>query len=224
MTKKHGQKVLKSLIELEARRKKLLGLGKKMLLCYGGTTYKVDLLAIGAIKRAISTIAGFRLLVDSWNLLCARALLRIQIDTALRFYSIYLVKEPHDFAIIVLEGQQINHLKDIYGNRMTDAYLISKLKLEYPWLPKVYKNISGYIHLSDHHYFSTIQDIDDKSKTVHIRIHEKDLTIPEDSWLEMIACFNEATDISIRYLEGWIFTKSNPEIVAKLKKRHITNE
>lgn len=216
---KHGQSVLKSLEELENRRKKLIKLTKEMLSAYGGTMYQLDLFAIGAVKRAISTIAGFKLLVESWNMICARAILRTQIDTALRFFSVFLVKEPHDFASLVLEGQQINRLKDKDGEKMTDAYLISKLESEYPWLPEVYKNLSGYVHLSDQHFFSTVKDVNDESRTVFYEISEKDTKFPESSWLEIVNCFNESTDIFMKYLRGWIITKDNPEIVAKLKKK-----
>jgi hypothetical protein len=156
MTEKHGPKILNSLDKLEKRRNKLLKLGTEMLSAYGGALYPVDLLALGAIKRSISTAAAFRLLIESFNMVCARSLLRMQIDTALRFFAVFLVKEPHDFAIQVLNGQQINQLKDQDGKKMTDAYLVSKLAHDYPWLRDVYKNLSGYVHFSNHHLFAPV--------------------------------------------------------------------
>lgn len=209
---------MKSLEELENRRKKLLKLTKEMILAYGGTMYQLDLFAIGAVKRTISTIAGFRLLVESWNMICARTILRTQIDTALRFSSVFLVKKPHEFASHVLEGQQINRLKDKDGNKMTDAYLISKLASEYPWLPVVYKNLSGYIHLSEHHLINSVEHVHDESTSITWAIKEEDTKFPDFSWKELVDCFNESTDIFMKYLRGWVFTKDNPEIVAKLKK------
>ena len=216
---KHGQSVLKSLEELEDRWRKLIKLFKEMSSAYERKIYPVDLFALGAIKRAISTIAGIKMIVVSWNMLCARTLLRMQIDTALRFYSVFIVKKPHDFVLQVLDGKQIRHLRDKNGKKMTDAYLVSKLESEYPWLPEVYKNLSGYVHLSDQHFFSTVKDINNESRTVFYEISEKDTKFPESSWLEIVNCFNESTDIFIKYLQGWIFTKANPEIVAKLKKK-----
>jgi hypothetical protein len=95
---------------------------------------------------------------------------------------------------------------------------VSKLASEHTWLPTVYKNLSGYVHFSDQHLFSPIQNINEKTGTIEYVIREKDTKYPKLSWVEVIDCFNEATDIFIKYLEGWIFTKSNPEIVEKLKK------
>jgi len=216
---KHGQIVLKSLKELENKRNKLLERFKEMILAYGGTMYHVDLFAIGAVKRAISTIAGFKLLVESWNMICARALLRMQIDTALRFFSVFLVRRPNDFVNQVLEGQQINRLKDKDGKKMTDAYLVSKLTSEYSWLPIVYKNLSGYVHFSEQHLFSSVEQVNDETGKVTWAIKEQDTKFPEFSWVEVVDCFNESTDIFIKYFEGWIFTKNNPDIVAKMKEK-----
>jgi hypothetical protein len=218
MTEEHGQKVLKALGGLEARRDKILELGQKMASAYRGSFYPVDFLAIGAIKRIISMSGGIKLLVNAFNMVCARSLLRLHIDTALRFFAVFLAKEPHDFAMKVMSGEQINRMEDTSGKKMTDAYLVSKLASDYPWLPNVYKNLSGYVHFSNQHLFSPVQNIDDETHYVQYVIHEKDTKYPESSWVEVVDCFNESTDIFIKYLEGWIFTKSNPEVVEQLKK------
>ena len=219
MTKKHGNKVLKALEDLEKRKDKLLELGQDMLSASSGNVYPVDLLAIGAIKRTISMSGGMRILIEYFNMLCARSLLRLQIDTALRFFAVFIVKDPHEFALKVLDGQQINRMKDSSGNLMTDAYLVSKLALDYPWLPKVYKNLSGYVHFSEQHLFSPVQSVNNGSRTVQYVIHEEDTKYPEFSWVEVIDCFNESIDIFVKYLKGWIFTKGNPKFVAELKKK-----
>lgn len=219
MTKKHDQKLLTALERLEKRKNTLLELGKKMLSAYGGNLYPVDLLAIGAIKRIVSMSGGIILLVNAFNMICARSLLRLQIDTAIRFFAVFLVEKPHEFAMKILGGEQINHMKDSSGKRMTDAYLVSKLAPEHPWLPDVYKNLSGYVHFSDKHLWTTVQNVDDNTHSVQYVIHEKDTKYPAFSWVEVVDCFNECTDIFIKYLEGWIFTKANPKVVAEMKKK-----
>jgi hypothetical protein len=110
-------KIHSSLDGLEARRKKLLKLGKAMMEAYDGAMYPVDLLAMGALKRTISTIKGFKQLVKASNMICARTILRTQIDTALRFYSIFIVDDPHSHSLEILSGKQINHMKDSEGKQ-----------------------------------------------------------------------------------------------------------
>ncbi len=216
-TKKHGPQVLKSLNDLSNNRMKMLEITKKMISAYKGTMYPLDLLAIGAIKRSLSTIYGFKLLIESWNMICARSLLRIQLDTAMRFYAAYLVENPHDFATRVLHGERIDKLRDRDKQLLKDAYLVSKLTDELPWLPEVYKNLSGYIHLSGSHIFDSLVDFND-SGIISWAMTDDDSKFPELSWCEIIVCFNEALDFFMRYLEGWTFTKDNPELVGKIKK------
>ena len=218
-----SKKIRTSLDGLETRKKKLLKLGKAMMEAYEGAMYSVDLLATGVIKRTISTISGFKLLIQSVNMVCARTILRTQIDSALRFYSVFLVKDPHSYSLKVLNGEQINRMKDSSGKQMKDAYLVKKLSKEYPWLPTVYSNLSGYIHFSNSHIFSSVQEVDSKNNSIKFAIQETDTKFPEFSWLEVIDCFNETVDILIKYLEGWIFTKDNPAIVEKLKNERKAN-
>ena len=214
----YTEKISASLDGLDKRRNNLLKLGKTMLEAYGGAMYPVDLLAMGALKRTISTIAGFKLLIESSNMVCARTILRVQIDTALRFYSVFLVDDPHSYSLEILSGKQINHIKDSGGQKMRDAYLVQKLAEEYQWLPTVYKNLSGYIHFSSSHLFLPVQQTDNDSKSMEFAIQEEDTKFPEFSWVEVIDCLNESIDIFVKYLEGWIFTKANPDLVEKLKK------
>jgi len=214
-------KILASLNSLEKRRKRLLKLCKAMMEAYEGAMYPVDLLALGALKRTISTIAGFKLLIESSNMVCARTILRVQIDTALRFYSVFIVDDPHSYSLKILSGKQINQMQDSAGQKMRDAYLVNKLSEEYPWLPIVYKNLSGYIHFSASHLFHPVQKIDNETRSMQFAIQEEDTKFPEFSWVEVIGCLNETIDIFVKYLEGWIFTKANPELVAQLKKEQI---
>jgi len=44
----------------------------------------------------MSLIDGFGSMVENWNLSCSRALLRMQIDTALRFAAITLGENQED--------------------------------------------------------------------------------------------------------------------------------
>jgi hypothetical protein len=209
--------VANALRALDERTQSTLRIAQQMMAADEGNFYPVDMLAIGAIKRCLSLSAGFKVLVEAKNLVCARALLRLQIDTAIRFFALFLAERPHDFANRVLSGEQINRMKDRNGKKMTDAYLVARLSANHPWLPKVYKITSGYIHLSDRHLFSPVQEVDRESRSVQFVIAETDTHYPEFSWVEAVKCFNEATDIFLKYLEGWAFSKANPDLVAKLR-------
>jgi len=46
----------------------------------GAPMFPLDLLASGAVKRSVSSISAMKLLIDTWNMVSARSLLRTHID------------------------------------------------------------------------------------------------------------------------------------------------
>lgn len=199
--------VVQALTETERRYDVTQKLWLEMCEADDGAFFPVDMVAMGAVKRSGSQSYGLRLFVEGWNLLCARALLRMQIDTALRFSALWLVKAPHDVAREILRGGRLDKMKDREGKRMTNAHLISKLAPEHPWLLDVYERTSGDIHFSGAHMFSPIAEVRKDSREIQYVTGETDTNYPESSWLEVIGCFNDATDIFLHYLAGWVRTK-----------------
>lgn len=199
--------VLKALEGTAARQDAALMLWHRML-TPGVALFPVDMVASGAVKRCMSQCGALELLIGAWNMICARALLRMQIDTALRFSAVWLVQKPSWLAREVLKGKRIDMMRDRDGRRMTDRYLVSKLTPAHPWLPAVYETTSGYIHFSGEHLISPISRMgDDEPGSMEYLMSETDTKYPESSWLEVVQCFNEATDIFLHYLRGWIQTK-----------------
>ncbi|MDD2463244.1 MAG: hypothetical protein PHI97_04550 [Desulfobulbus sp.] len=211
MDTKIPEAIQKSLAETDRRYKGLLNMSSAMMKAYDGAMYPVDLLATGIIKRTVSNIHGFKLLVESQNMVCARTLLRTQIDSALRFYAVFLVTDPHAFSLKVLDGKQINQMKDSSGNIMRDSYLVKKLTKDYPWMKDVYHNLSGYIHFSNSHIFNAVSP-SENDNAIKINIQPIDTKYPVESWVEVVDCFNESIDIFAKYLEGWIITKKKSRI------------
>ena len=202
------EKISPSLDVIEKNKNTALSLAKEMLSAENGAMYPVDLLATGAIKRFLSTSSAFRLLVESNNLVSARSILRIHLDTAMRFHAVWLVSDPHKFASDVLAGKQINRMKDRDGIKLTDSYLSSKLAEEYNWIPTVYTNLCGYIHFSSSHLFSPIKDLNENDRSFSFEISDTDNNYPDFSWEEIVDCFNETSEIFFKYLCGWIQTKT----------------
>lgn len=178
----------------------------------GGNIFPVDMLAIAAMKRTSGNTEGFITLVDTKNMAAARSLLRIQIDTLIRFSAVWLVNEPHEFAIDVIGGKRIRNIKDQTGNRMTDGYLVEVLAPDYPWLKSVYKNLCGYVHFSGSHLFNAVQNLDDNERTITFHIGKEDIQYPEWSWTEAVDCFTNAIHILFYYINGWIQTKNGANI------------
>lgn len=201
---------LETLLEkIDDERDRHLSVGKALLEADDNKLFSLDLLAVAALNRSLSNSSAFTQLVRAKNYLVAASLVRIQLDTFLRFFASYLVHNPHAFADSVLAGKEVRKLKDCSGATMTDRYLVDTVASEFPWVPRVYKSTSGFIHLSDKHIFSAIQSAQDDG-TLSMHIGSDPDHIPSDLWVEMSEGFIAATDALFRYLEGWVLTKANP--------------
>jgi len=150
--------------------------------------YPMDMVVIGIVKRCLSTSSALEKLVLEWNMTCARAVLRMQLDTVLRLSAFWLSSDLQKMAMDVLGGKQINKMKDRDGCKMTDSYLSRKLGERFDWIPKVYEYTSSYIHFSERQLFDPISEINNKERTVNFVINDKDYNFPEFSWVELVDC------------------------------------
>lgn len=194
----------------------MLKLGKQLFGRKNAPIFPLDLLAYAAIKRNIAIAEAMNVVVAMWNITTARALLRVHLDTSLRFSAAWLVDEPHDFASRIIKGERMDKLKDRDENFLRDAYLVKVRAVDCPWLPEVYRRLSGYVHLSDSHIHDTIESI--RGDTINFEIRPTDYKFPESSWVELLDCFSEVSSILGWYLRGYIDTKAlTPRQLAKLR-------
>jgi hypothetical protein len=202
---------------LEEDRKALLATAERMARAYGATLYPFDVFANGAVARSLALAKGFRQMIVQRNLVCAGALVRLQLDTALRVTAGWSVDDPHAFAMAVARGERIDRMKDRHGNRLLDKTLVENLAKDHPWVPKVYEVASDFIHLSDRHLARAFE-LNDDGKRFSICVSSEDPPGLDDSYVEAITYFRKATDLLLHYLEGWVFTKENPDVVSQMKR------
>lgn len=215
MDKVSSDNLEQALAKLKETEETVWDIAKEMFDADDGNMFPVDLLAIGGMKRTASNTEGFLTLITSKNMPAARSLLRIQLDTFIRFYSIWLVDNPHEFAQDVIGGNHIRRIKDRNGNKMTDFYLVKELSNDYPWLPKVYDKLCGFVHFSEQHLFNSVQSVNDEKNTVTFAIGKQDEQYPESSWIEIVDCFTNSVYIFFYYLNSWIATKNGANTANK---------
>jgi len=185
----------------------------------GKDLFPLDMLEVGVINRSLSLLTGFATLIRTDNYIAAAHLARPHLDNFLRFYASWLVDNPHDFAMDIFRGIRIDKMKDRDGNLLRDSYLVEVASKEYPWMQNVYKQASGFIHLSRKHVFTSTSIKDKEESTVEFRIGKQDKYVPEESKIEAVECMIEITKCIIKLLEGWIWTKRNPDMLEELKKQ-----
>lgn len=210
-------RIKQGLEKLRARRAEHLELGMAMYKA-APAIYGLDLLSAAVLNRSIILIDGFCTLVDAGNYLCAAPLVRLQLDSVLRSYGASLVDDPHDFALKILAATPVRNIRDRYGKFMTDAYLLKKLSVEYPWMPNVYEFTSGFIHLSEKHIIHTVRKLDEDGN-MQTAIGPGDDHVPDEFKIEAIDAFDAITDVALRFVVSWILTKQDPKGVAEYWKQ-----
>lgn len=196
----------------------LLCLWCDVMRAYGGALYPLDMFVQGAVKRTLCQARAVRQLLEACNLMCARAILRMQIDTAMRIHAAWLVPDPHAFAAMVLAGKRIDKMADRRGNRLTDSFLAKDLSSQHEWVHRVYEHTSGYVHLSESQFYMSLTAAEETGRFQAL-VAADDRHMPVESFVEVAECFKEATGIVFHYIEGWRFTKDNPKAVAEYRKR-----
>jgi hypothetical protein len=121
--------------------------------------YMSDLIIFGALKRTLALSDGFRGHILNRNFTCAAALMRLQLDTALRLYAADLYGDTEEYARAVFDGKPVDKLRDKRGKRLTDAYLADRLSEQYPWVKRMYQNLCEFVHLSNRHFFSSVASL-----------------------------------------------------------------
>jgi len=170
-----------------------------------GKMFPADIYTIAALNRTWTNFEAFIALLELKNMSALRTLARVQIDTLARYHAMWLVDDPHEFALSVMSGERVDKIRDKNNKRMNDYYLVNSLSSDCHWLPEVYKNLCGYVHFSSSHISAAVEKINED--TIQFAISGDDERYPESSWIEIRDCFSETTDNLFRYISGWIKTK-----------------
>jgi hypothetical protein len=158
------------------------------------------------MNRSLSLIDAFTLLVEHKNALAAVPLIRLQIDNIIRLYACWLVREPPVVAEALLTDQPLRKLKSRSGKPLTDKFLYDAAAEHYPWIPEVYKQTSGFVHLSGRHIFAPVVAADDATHTISLAIGgSREWT--EKEILESVNAFIEATKCLLHLCGSWLLTK-----------------
>ncbi|RWH52860.1 MAG: hypothetical protein EOQ82_24840 [Mesorhizobium sp.] len=178
-----------------------------------------DFFIFGALRRTLAQSRGFRDLINSRNFPCAAAILRLQIDTAIRVNALSLIDDVDRACKAVMDGEQFNRLKDRDGTRLSDAHLRKKLAEKHPWISKVYEQTSNFVHLSGRHFEVSIARTDDDTRMAYFQISGHDPDRPEKTYFEAVDTFFEATKLAgMLLLAFWTARHQRDAILASMRK------
>lgn len=130
---------------LEKQRRTHSDLVQKLLTVGDGNICETDLVVVAVIKRSLDLLDGIICLTDRWNFAAAAPLLRLQVDSLLRLVYLTQLEDADDVSKAILAGKSFRKLKVSDGKPLTDARLRDYARGFYPWLDRVYKEMSKLI-------------------------------------------------------------------------------
>jgi len=110
-----------------------------------------------ALQRSRHLIQAYVPLLQTRNLTAASALIRMQLDSAMRVNACFLVSDPLQIWEALKSDKPWNSIKSSGDKYLTDAYLHGQLTKKFSWATELYKQMSGYIHLSRPHLESAVE-------------------------------------------------------------------
>lgn len=181
--------------------------------------FTTDLVALGVARRTYALVDGFVALARQRNPLCCGALLRLQLDTAMRFYACWLVPDPATVAEALLGDTPLDRFLSSDGEKLTDYYLHTKLAARYgKWVDSVYKATSGFVHLTGRAVFDASTDHDAAGGRESVSLQGPGRVWTEPEMVEVVLAFVESVGITVNLLYSWSYTKSKTAMQRKNDK------
>lgn len=174
-----------------------------------GRIFTTDLVALGVARRTYALIDGFGALVRARNVLCCGALVRLQLDTAMRFYACWLVDKPEQIALALLEDHHLDKMKGRDGKQLRDTYLYEQLSMQYgDWVSRVYRNTSEFVHFTGRAMRDAWTDHDVVTACESVSLQGPGRVWTEPEMIEMVSAFVQSVGIAVHLLYSWSSTKS----------------
>lgn len=142
----------------------------KSVLSVSKGLFKIDTLVLAFLKRSMDISSAIVLLVDRWNLNAAGALLRLQLDSLVKYRFLLMVSPRDQLVDAILAGERWSQCRDpraFNGKKklmLTDKHLNTCAETDFPWLQPVYDKLSSLIHFSESHV-DIITDVTEESGT-----------------------------------------------------------
>jgi len=174
VTEKDLEEINKSFLELENKIKdvcKLIFSQEKEQSKFFKSSHYI----LSIANRAISLNRGFLTLTQVNNYSTAISLIRLQVDSCLRLFALTLVDDWPSFYKDVVSGKEIRNLKDRYGNKMIDSYLVDKYDKIDNGFKLLYKNTCGFVHFSNAHIKLNTKTKDETEDTFRMQVSVGDV-------------------------------------------------
>lgn len=215
----------KYLLQFQEISDRLCNIGTLLFTTCAGHIFPCDVLAVTVLERALNLIKGFELLLNGGSYACGAGLLRMQLDNRLRFNGVATSGDPHGIASSMLSGTPLRQIKHCGGEKMTDKFLLELLSKRDGDVQKIYELASGYIHLSEQHFFHVMMRSKcDEEGMREFRIFDEDSYLPDDHKTNLAEAFAVTCRGVIDVIEHWINNRELHGNAEQLKHRFLKTQ
>ncbi|NTI46651.1 hypothetical protein G6L94_30995 [Agrobacterium rhizogenes] len=113
----------------------------------GSELAPVEWFSLAAVAKSTSNAHAFEILVGSRNTIAAAAIIRMQIEAAMRLFGLCLVDDVESAGVHLMGGGKYSALRMRDGTRLVDKTLHLELTKIYEWVTPAYEDMSAYVHL-----------------------------------------------------------------------------
>lgn len=106
-----------------------------------------------------------------------------------------------------MEGVSFGKLKDEFCEKLTDVRLRYYAKEKYPWVDRVYKELSGHIHFSNKHMWSILVSIEDPKHNVNMFVGEGNKNWPEEELITFLKTTIKVVQEILLIIKVWAISK-----------------
>lgn len=177
----------------------------------------VEWFSLAAVTKSTSNAHAFELLVNARNTVAATALVRMQIEAAMRLFGLTLVEDIEDAGAKLMQGEKYSSLK-LAGTRhsLRDKILHEELSKQYEWVSDAYEATSAYVHLDRMNITSRLTHLD---QGTFYRPSGVDAKLPETAYYDLADTFFVSLRMTRNLLKAFLAGRPQPEERAEILKK-----
>jgi hypothetical protein len=145
-------------------------------------------------------------MIDDRNYIVSAVILRSHIDTLFRVFGMTLTQDPLKSCEDVFKGVRFDSLTDKSGKKLKDFYLKEQIGKIHAWIPTVYENSSGFVHMSEKNIFASIEHIGNDDQ-VGLAVGYGGSHLPDEVFEEVAAAFTHVSKICFETTGAFSFLR-----------------
>lgn len=188
-----------------------------------GDIFPADALALAALNRSLALMRSFDLLMRNEGYIAAGALLRMQLDNAIRLHGIFMLTEnPHAIADQMFGGKKLDSMKSRDGNRLQDKVLRDEFVKVFPWADIAYRFGSDFVHLSGQHivHFVKRSPLINSGQGRSFTIGDDDAHVSDGAKISLAENFELVTRSVLEVVRRWELARASFGSAAELRTQY----